>query len=606
MTPKRFTLVCLALLCATAPAAWGQDKVEPFSKRVGDVKVSDVAPLPETGAFEMPFILWGGDVATFHANGGISTKDGSIFHKQGLNLKLVPGDDFPQQVKDYVEGRSAFLRGTLGMIALASEVVGSDERIKPVVFLQMTWSKGDHMVGRGFKTDTPVNELKGKTICLQSDGPHVGMLGDILTTAGLKWSDIKVVWVKDISGADGPAEKFKGDEKIDACFVITPDMEGLTGGRNKVGTGAGGTVKDARVLVSTDAATNSIADVYACRKDFYDKNKPLIQKFTAGYLKAVEDVKAMMPGKDNKPPGDPKAFAELCKLAVEVYGKNPKNKEAVADEAAAAGLIGDAIFTGLQDNFIFFSKEKVDPTNFVGRMKTALDLATEQGYAGKRIEMLAHDMNFADLKKMAALKEETTFDKPPKFGEGEVAKKKKQPIASFTISFEPDQDEFKAEQYAAAFQKAIEQAKVYGNAVIDIRGHADGTNLVAAIVSEGIGKGVFKDAGGGKYTLKDGTPLDLKDVNKLVEIGVKEGFPSASDFKTAVTSLQNLSDKRAAKVRGSVLGFAKDKGLSVDQSQLTITGVGVGEPASMVVPRDKAEQAKNRRVEFRLSSLVDE
>src|SRR5437763_4226 len=102
MTSKRLAAVCLALLCAAAPAAWGQ--VESFSKKVGQVKVQDVAPLPESNAFEMPFILWGGDVATFHANGGLTTKDGTIFNKQGLNLKLVPGDDFVKQVQDYVEG----------------------------------------------------------------------------------------------------------------------------------------------------------------------------------------------------------------------------------------------------------------------------------------------------------------------------------------------------------------------------------------------------------------------------------------------------------------------------------------------------------------------
>ncbi len=603
MKSTRLAAVCLALVCAFAPAAWGQ--VESFSKKVGPVKVQDVAPLPESNAFEMPFILWGGDVATFHANGGLTTKDGTIFNKQGLNLKLVPGDDFVKQVQDYVEGRSAFLRGTFGMLALASEVVGSDPRTKPVVFLQMTWSKGDHLVGRGFKTDNPLKELKGKKICLQSYGPHVSLLDDILKTAGLTWKDITPVWVDDISGDKGPAEAFKKDEKIDACFVITPDMQGLTGGLAKTGDGVGGTVKGATVLVSTNTLSRSIADVYACRKDFYDKHKDLIEKFTAGYLKAVEEVQAMKPGKDKdgKPiPGDPAKYKALCKLAVDVYGKNDATKDAVNNEAAAADLISDAEFTGLADNNRFF-KEPNNSIGFAAKMKAGLDLATSQGYATKRVEFTPVDFDYAALKKKGELKEEVAAARPPRFGETVTGTLK--PIYSFTINFDPDQAEFPEAKYAADFQKVVELSKLYGDAVLEIRGHADGTNLVAAIVAEGLDKGLLKDAGGGKYTLSDGSMIELKNLQKLLDDVNKQNYPSKADFQQAVTTLKKLSDERANKVRESVLNYAKNKNFTIDQSQLKYSGVGVAEPASMVLPRNKDEQAKNRRVEFRLSAVVD-
>ena len=98
-----------------------------------------------------------------------------------------------------------------------------------------------------------------------------------------------------ITGKDSAAETFRKDASIDACFAISPDMQSLTGGLDKKGTGAEGTVKDAAVLVSTATMKRSIADVYACRKDFYDANKPLVEKFAAGYVKGCEellDVKA--------------------------------------------------------------------------------------------------------------------------------------------------------------------------------------------------------------------------------------------------------------------------------------------------------------------------
>ena len=132
-----------------------------------------------------------------------------------------------------------------------------------VVFLQMTWSAGDHVVSRAeIKT---LSDLKGKKIALQEGGPHVGMLDDVLNMAKLKWSDVKVVWTKDVTGDKGPAASFRKDKDIDACFVITPDMSSLTDPK--------GGVKGARLLVSTQALKRSIADVYACRKDYYDANR---------------------------------------------------------------------------------------------------------------------------------------------------------------------------------------------------------------------------------------------------------------------------------------------------------------------------------------------
>src|SRR5262249_26014333 len=157
----------------------------------------------------------------------------------------------------------------------------------------------------------------------------------------------------------------------------------------------------------------------------------------------------------------------------------------------ADGLISDCDFTGLQDNYIFFNKEKPNPVGFEAKMKGALDLATSQGYASKRVEMMAHDLDFAKLKKMTELKEDLVLIKPSPFTEGDP-KGTLKPIYSFTISFEPDKPEFSVEKYGADFQRAVELSKLYGDAIIEIRGHADGTNLVKFVMETGLSKGTFK------------------------------------------------------------------------------------------------------------------
>lgn len=258
---------------------------ETFEKSLGETKVGDVTA---TDPVQVPFITWGGDVATFVANGGLTTQKDSIYGKAGLNLKLVPGDDFQQQVKDYISGKSPYLRGTVHMLGMASEAISRDPKTKPVMIMQMTWSAGDHIVSRSGTKN--LNDLKGKKVALQAGGPHLGLLDDSLKAAGLKWTDIKVVYVKDLTGPNGPAELFKKDETVDACCVITPDMIGLCSGIDQVGSGAEGTVKGAHVLNSTASMSRSIADVYVVRSDYYKAHKDEVEKFVVGYLKATEDL----------------------------------------------------------------------------------------------------------------------------------------------------------------------------------------------------------------------------------------------------------------------------------------------------------------------------
>jgi len=261
---------------------------ERFVDTIGPVTVRAVT---EITPLVVPYITWGGEAAIFHANGGVTTKPGTIVAELGMNLKLVPGDNFEQQVRDYISGKSPFLRGTFRMIAQASEAIGKDPRTKPVVFGQLTWSAGDHFVGRS--NVQKIADVRGQKIAIQKGGPHVGMLYDMLKTARLSKSNVEIVWVDELTGPKGPAERFRGDASIAACFVITPDMIGLTGGHENVGTGAEGTVKGARVVVSTATLSRSIADVYVCRKDFYDAYKPLVERFFACYLKGAEEVVAL-------------------------------------------------------------------------------------------------------------------------------------------------------------------------------------------------------------------------------------------------------------------------------------------------------------------------
>jgi len=457
----------LLFILLTATPGFAQQR---FSDLVGPVTVGDVKG---TSPLQVPFIVWGGDMATFYANGGTQTQSGTIFQNQGLNLNLVPGDDFVGQVKNYLEGKTPFLRGTYRMMGMASEVICSDPRTKGVVIMQMTWSAGDHLVAReGIKT---IADLKGKTISLQQGGPHVGMLDDILDTAGLTWDDVKIKWAADLTGsADSPAEILRSDSSVDACCVITPDLIGLCGGPQNVGTGAEGTVKGARLLVSTAEMSRSIADVYVCRKDFYDANKDLVTKFVAGYLKACEEVQALKKEYETK---GSQEYMKLLAMTQDIYGA------AVIPtlEEDAHGLLSDCNMVGYAGNVRFFSGDK-NFTGFEAMQERSLDLAVNRGYAQTRCGLFPSGLDynspaFKGYLSQTQVQTGERIDAEAALEEIEELSSlgglDDKTIYSFTINFEPNQNTFSAEQYGVEYQRVIENAERFGNAVVAIRGHSD-------------------------------------------------------------------------------------------------------------------------------------
>jgi ABC-type nitrate/sulfonate/bicarbonate transport system substrate-binding protein len=538
---------------------------------------------------EVPFILWGGDVATFHANGGLQTKKGTIFARHGMNLKLVRGDDFAAQVKSYKEGKSPFLRGTMSMLAQATEDIGKDPAMRPVVFLQLTWSAGDHLVARaGLKL---LADIKDKKIALQKLGPHVGMLNDILRTAQLTWKDITPVWTDDVSGPKGPAELFRRDSTVDACFAITPEMEELTGGLDKTGDGLGKSVQGAHVLISTAHMKRSIADVYACRKDFFDKHKDVVEKFAAGYLKGCEELVAMK--REYQKTGSDPGYSSLLHMTQEIYGKDD-----IADDKVADGLISDAAFVGLPGNKSFFTAVG-NLSGFKAKLKAALEIAVQLNGAQGEQAFPPADLDYDKLARLGDL-----TGKAPPADRFRDDIKSLGTIYSFTINFAPNQTNFPVKDYGPDFQRALEMASLFGNAAMVLRGHTDAFGVLHHFKEQGLKSGELH-AGSGpyEYVLGD-TTFDLRDVRKVTELLKRADFADPK-LKGAPERLTKMSQERAEAVRNALVQYAEDESYQLDRSQIKTVGVGFAEPAEPIRnPTSKAEAAKHRRVEFRLVKVT--
>lgn len=594
---QRMFVMALALLLAGPVMA--QEK---FSTLVGPTEVR-----PVQNAKRLPYITWGGDVATFLANGGLKTRENSVYGRLGLNFELVKGDDFVGQVRDYMSGKSPFLRGTPDMLGQASEVIGSDPRTKPVIFLQLTWSAGDHVVVRDYIHN--INELvsKGrKRIAVQQGGPHVGLVYAMLTAAQAKREAVEIVWTKDLTGPNGPAEAFRKDPTLDAACVITPDMIGLTGGLEAKGSGAEGTIKGAHIVVSTQQMSRAIPDVYACRSDWYEKNHEFVDKFVAGYLKGCDDLVKLRKefSTTTKLTGD---YRNILQVAQTAFGKDV----IPTLEVDGHSLLLDAVFVGLPGQISFFN-DKGNLNGYDAKAKVAIDLATSWGYASNRMGFVPAQLDYEAIATLAGIKYEApkitqrvTAESVNLFPDSNLDDRT---LLTFTINFDPNQNEFSADQYGAEFQRALQAASMFGNAVVAVRGHSDPTKTLVDLIKAGTAKDVIKRTGqqGAYQYFFGGKELDLSQTEALTKLIAGGSFDGVNPSpRETMQAALNLSLSRAESVKASIVKYAESKKINLDKSQIQPVGIGILEP---VVPKPKniTEAKKNMRVEFRITRVPAE
>ncbi len=548
-------LACVFLFSETAAAVTYVES-PPLASRIqtGAGPVRDVKPI------QVPLITWGGDIATILANGNaVQTAPESIFGQKGLSFKLVRQDDFKKQVEEYLKGDTPFLRGTIGMINMAAEVLNRDPKTKPVVFYQMTWSSGGDclVVKPGINS---ARELKGKTVALQAYGPHVDYLAKILKDAGLTMSDVNIRWTADLTGTENTPAEALYEPGVDAAFAIIPDGLMLTS-NGTVGTGAEGSVKGARIMLSTKTANRIIADVYAVRQDFFQANRKLVQDFAHGLLLGAQELKSMI--KDKK--SDLSAYQATMSASAKIL---LDSEQAVAD---AEALYGDCEFVEFRGNVKFFGDEKW-PRNHSNLVDEIQSSFVAMGLLNRKSPVDQAKFDYDQLRSGLIGIDDV---EAPRFKTEEVARvvARKQAMGtlgegelfSLEINFQPNQKEFSEELYADGFKKVVELAAAYGGAVITVEGHSDPH----------------------KY-------------NRLEKSGATE-----IELKRTRQAAKNLSMSRAISVRDSVIGFAANSGVPLDESQFSVVGHGIDQP-KYPSPKTKEQWLSNMRVVFRIIQIEAE
>ncbi len=556
-------MTCLSLALSLPLAAAPKTvRFEAMNKQLAGTPVRDYRP---GSTIKLPLITWGGDIATILANGDArKTQRGSIFANAGLNVELVREDVFANQVKAYMKGESPYLRGTLGMINMASELLSADPRTKPVVIYQLTWSAGGDALAVNGKIRT-AGDLKGKTIGVQAYGPHVYYMSRLLADAGLSLKDVRLKWYPDLTGTDNTPMAAMQAGEVDAAFVITPDAMLLTSG-GTVGTGAEGSVRGARILLSTRTANRVISDVYVVRSDYFQQHRKQVEAFVGGLMQGAEKLRQLAAGKSGS------AYKKTFTAAAELLLDSPL---ALAD---AEGLYGDCQFVEWKGNLDFFANPSFPRSldRLSAEIQTSL---TGLGLLSGRVALAQAGWDYNRLKQGLRYAERS---EAPRFDSAQVtsviARKQQQgtlqegELFSFEIFFEPNQNSFAADLYQSAFEKVIQLSATYGGALITVEGNSD--------------------------------PLGYLRKKKEGESSIVLG--------RVKQAAKNLSLSRAMAVRDSVTQYAAQKGITLDPSQFAVVGHGISKPKNGIcgqdpcAPKTEKEWRDNMRVEFRILQVEAE
>lgn len=547
-------------------SAWCVEYITPQPLAELMQKQSSVGAV-KSGGTELPIISWGADIATIYANGnGASTAPDSLFAQAGLDFKLVREDVFARQLEKYLSGKTPYLRGTMGMINMAGDLLAKDPRTKPVVIAKLSDSAGGDalVVKEGIRS---VADLRGKTLVLQAYGPHIDYLTRLLEDADLSLADVNVKWVRDLTGTENSAAEAFRQKEIDAAFVITPDALALTS-NGSIGSGAEDSVRGARVLVSTKTANKVIVDVYAVRADYLEQNRARVESFVGALLKAQEQVSTLVANSSSQKAEYQKMMKSAAKLLLD-------SEQAVAD---AEGMYVDASMALFNGNKTFFTSAD-DLRRFEIIAAESLAGVKQFGLASGGAVLKSQAWDYARLQvQIGTVKSAPVSNFNQQAATAVVNRMQQQgaldsnELYSFEVFFAPNQNSFTVEMYKDAFDRVIELASIYGGALITVEGHSD--------------------------------PMEYLRMRKANESAIVLG--------QIKQSARNLSLSRSQGVRDAVLKYGKTKNINLDASQFVTVGHGIAMPKTGVCgndpcpPKTEAEWRSNMRVVFRIVQVEAE
>lgn len=383
---------------------------------------------------------WIGWKSIIDANGGLKTKDGSIFDQLGIKVNIHVMNDATQSSNAIIKGDLNAAGYTINRYAFLYPKFKSANTEVVMPYITNYSSGGDGIIA---KSDIDsVEGLVGKKIAVPRFSEAQTLVWWLLSKSSLTQDQIEQIQ-KDMVMFDTPDEAAKAffAGQVDAAATWQPYLS-----QAQETTGA-------KLLFSTKSASNIVLDGVVFNKEFYDNNKETVAKFVEGTLKAAElYTTEFTPIKDTMP-----LFAT----------ETNENITAMA---------GDAKLTSYSDNNKLFSG-------------TAQTLFTDMSAIWETIgeESAAQYVDVAfDNSILQSLdgKFETVTQQTPKVTEAqrETAKTQQNTQSllkkSATINFQPNSAAFlDTDEAAKSLEEFVKIAEILDGAIIQVEGNIADTGV---------------------------------------------------------------------------------------------------------------------------------
>lgn len=218
------------------------------------------------------------------ANGNsLTTKSGSLFDKEGLNVEFVIQDDIPAIATVFESGAAQCVWRTSDFWAQEQPNLRNSGHDGRAVMVVDNTRGADAIIAKDPAIRT-VEDLAGKKVALLQFTPSHGMTIDAIDNSSLsarKKQSIEYVFINAEDGLAGVRAALESGS-VDAAVLWDPDLSlALRATRG-------------HVVYSTRTASNLIFDVIVCDKRVLDdaQGAAAVQKLVNGWMKGVDAAKA--------------------------------------------------------------------------------------------------------------------------------------------------------------------------------------------------------------------------------------------------------------------------------------------------------------------------
>jgi len=400
-----------------------------------------------TGRLSRPLVVgintWAGHSPGIVFNNGMDPNPGSLYKtKYGIDVKFVLLEDPSAKLAAFRSGQVDVMWNTVDNWAREASILAEQNQKAKSIIMQ-DWSRGgDGIVS--LASIKSVEDLKGHKIACTQFTPSHFLLLYLLSQSGLSPDDRAGVEKNIIFTTDAPAAAaaFKA-KQVDAAVTWEPDLSGAVTARGS----------EAHVLVSTQAATNIIADTLCARQDVIDQAPETIRDFVRGWLDGIEMIK-------NNPNPSYEVVAKALKL----------------DTDTVSGMLSGLKLTPYADNAQFYGLTGAK-AHYETLFDTAFVIWRKKGLVSKSVDAKGWaDTRF--LQALASYYPGQTVQEAPVVAK--APSEKDVPILhqQIQIQFTPGSDEIMPGSYLL-LDKLGETMTSFGSTILRVEGNTDSTGSAA-------------------------------------------------------------------------------------------------------------------------------